>query len=102
MAGGEEAIKKLADIDAGRGFRDPEKGQGRELGESYRSAPPPVDTSTSVLSDADLADMNLTQAKQMEAQAKSLLAEAKRLQSEAKSMTPKKVKNVRTTKKTTA
>ena len=100
MAGGEEAVKKLADIDAGRGFADPEKNQGRELGDTYRSPPPPVNTSTSVLSDADLANMNLTQAKQMEAQAKTLLAEATRLKTEAKSLTPKKAKNVGTTKKT--
>ena len=103
MAGGEEAVKKLADIDAGRGFADPEKNQGRELGDTYRSPPPPpVNTSTSVLSDADLANMNLTQAKQMEAQAKTLLAEATRLKTEAKSLTPKKAKNVGTTKKTAA
>ncbi len=113
MAGGEEAIKKMAELDAGRGYVDPEKDQGREVGEAYRQTPPPVNSSVGgnqpasrdkVLSDIDLAEMNLTQAKQMEAQAKTLLAEATRLKSEAKSLKPKakKAKNVGKSKKTKA
>ena len=101
MEAGEEAIKALSDIDAGRGYADPSKKIGRDLGE-------PAETKTTVntsgvLTDADLAKANLDQAAKMEAQAKTLLAEAKRLKDEASSFAPKtKVKNVRATKKTAA
>ena len=103
MEGGEEAVKKLADIDAGRGYADPSKNRGsRELGEPKKAAESAVNTS-GVLTDADLAKANLDQAAKMETQAKTLLAEAKRLKEEASSFAPKtKAKNVRATKKTTA
>ena len=102
MEAGEEAIKAMADIDAGRGFADPKKSSGRELGEPKKAAESAVNTS-GVLTDADLAKANLDQAAKMEAQAKTLLAEAKRLKDEAKSFAPTpKAKNVRATKKTTA
>jgi hypothetical protein len=103
MEGGEEAVKKLADIDAGRGYADPSKKRGgRELGEPKKAAESAVNTS-GVLTDADLAKANLDQAAKMETQAKTLLAEAKRLKEEASSFAPKtKAKNVRATKKTTA
>ena len=101
MEGGEEAVKKMADIDAGRGFADPGK-KTRELGEPKRAVESAVNTS-GVLTDADLAKANLDQAAKMELQAKTLLAEAKRLKEEASSFAPKtKAKNVRATKKTTA
>ena len=119
MAGGDEAIKKMAEIDAGRGFADPEKEMGPELGEGYRQRPPAVNptqggnqastragavTGADVLSDADLANMNVEQAKQLESQAKTLMAEAKRLKAEATSLKPKakKAKNVGKSKKTKA
>lgn len=101
MEGGEEAVKKMADIDAGRGYADPEK-KTRELGEPKRAVESAVNTS-GVLTDADLAKANLDQAAKMEAQAKTLLAEAKRLKEEANSFAPTpKAKNVRKTKKDTA
>jgi hypothetical protein len=79
-------------------------------------------TTTGVLTDADLAKINLDQARQLETQAKSLRAEAQRLRAEAQQFMPakpapavkktvtkkapaaatKKVSNVRATKKTTA
>ena len=104
MEGGDEAVKKLADIDAGRGYADPskKKTEGRELGEPKKAAESAVNTS-GVLTDADIAKANLDQAAKMELQAKTLLAEAKRLKEEASSFAPKtKAKNVRATKKTTA
>lgn len=105
MESGQEAMKAMADIDAGRGFADPDKAtkkQGRELGEPKKAAESAVNTS-GVLTDADLAKANLDQAAKMEAQAKTLIAEAKRLKEEAKSFAPTpKAKNVRTTKKTAA
>ena len=94
LEAGGEAAQRLADIDSNRGTKGVLK-TGREVGE------PSVNTSSAVLSDADLAEQRLTQANKMEADAKSLLAEAKRLKDEAKSLTPK-AKNVRATKKATA
>lgn len=99
MEAGGEAAKKMADIDAGRGFADPSKTTSRDVGEP-KVAKKSVNTNEA-LSDADLAQQRLEQATRMEAEAKGLLAEAKRLKEEAKQLTPKKT-NVRTTKKTAA
>ena len=95
---GGEAAKRMADIDAGRGFADPEKKQGRDLGEPAKVETKRVNTNEA-LSDADLSSNLLEQANRMEADAKALLAEAKRLKEEAKQFTPaKKTTNGRTTK----
>jgi hypothetical protein len=101
-AGGAGA-KKMAEIDANRGYADPEKQKGRDLGEPASVEQKRVNTNEA-LTDADLAKLNLDQAASMEAQAKTLLAEAKRLKEEAKRFAPTKAKNVRTsnTKKATA
>jgi hypothetical protein len=99
MEGGEDAVKKLAELDASQGMRG-----GKEVGEPTKTTSASVNTtSADVLSDADIAKQRLDQATRMEAEANSLLAEAKRLKEEAKSLTPKKT-NVRktTTKKATA
>jgi hypothetical protein len=102
MEAGQEAVDALAKIDAGRGYADPSKNIGRELGEPKKVAESAVNTS-GVLTDADLANQRLDQATKMESQAKTLLAEAKRLKEEASSLAPKtKAKNVRATKKTAA
>lgn len=102
MEAGQEAVDAMAKIDAGRGYADPSKNIGRELGEPKKVAESAVNTS-GVLTDADLANQRLDQATKMELQAKTLLAEAKRLKEEASSLAPKtKAKNVRATKKTTA
>ncbi len=94
MEAGEEAVKKLSDIDNNRGIKGV-LSEGREVGEPAKTSAASVNT-TSVLSDADLAQQRLDQANRMEAEAKSLLAEAKRLKDEAKSLTPaKKTTNVR-------
>jgi hypothetical protein len=101
MEGSAEAAKKLADIDAGRGYADPSKNGSRDVGEPVKTEAA-VNTS-GVLTDADLANQRLDQATKMESQAKTLLAEAKRLKEEASSLAPKtKAKNVRATKKTIA
>jgi hypothetical protein len=101
MEGSAEAAKKLADIDAGRGYADPSKNGSRDVGEPVKTEAA-VNTS-GVLTDADLASQRLDQATKMESQAKTLLAEAKLLKEEASSLAPKtKAKNVRATKKTIA
>jgi hypothetical protein len=101
MEGGNEAVKKLADLDAGRGYADLNKTTSRDVGEPVKTQESSVNTS-GVLTDADLAQQRIDQATTMEAQANTLLAEAKRLKEEAKSLAPAKAKNVRATKKTTA
>lgn len=95
MEKGDEAVKKLAEMDASRGMAG-----GRDLGDPVKTSAASVNTN-SVLSDADIAKQRLDQATKMEAEAKSLLAEAKRLKEEANSLAPK-VKNVRTTTKKAA
>jgi hypothetical protein len=104
MAKGQDAVKRLAEIDNNAGYRDPEKNRKtRDIGEPANIPQQSVNTS-GVLSDADLAQINLDQAAAMKAQAKTLLAEAKRLEEEANQFAPKKKANVRkpTTKKATA
>lgn len=96
MEKGADAVKKMADIDAGRGYADPEK-KPRDLGEPVRAQAQKSVNTNKALSDADLAQQRLDQAVRMEAEAKSMLAEAKRLKEEAKTLAPKAT-NVRTTK----
>lgn len=96
MDKGADAVKKMADIDAGRGYADPEK-KLRDLGEPVRAQAQKSVNTNEALSDADLAQQRLAQAVRMEAEAKSLIAEAKRLKEEAKTLAPKAT-NVRTTK----
>jgi hypothetical protein len=117
MKKGEEAVKRLADIDKNAGLQTKKrKTEGREVGM------PPNNSSVSrtnidveatdsaaaylkgalnegVLSDADIAAQRLDQAKTMKAQAEQLLAEAKRLETEAKQLAP--AKNVKSKKTTT-
>jgi hypothetical protein len=114
MEKGEEAVKRLSEIDAGAGMSGKKKvREGREVGM------PPNNTSMSrtnidvdatdsaaayvkgaltdgVLDDAELAQQRLSQAASMQKQAEQLLAEAKRLTEEAKSLTP--AKNAKTTR----
>lgn len=120
MEKGEEAIKKMADLDKNTGMQTKKRRtEGREVGM------PPNNTSISrtnidveatdsaasylkgVLSDDDLAQQRLDQAAQMQQQAAQLLAEAKRLTEEAKSLTPAdngttKTKKTKTAKKQAA
>jgi len=109
MTKGEEALKRLQEIDSSRGMTSkqaPRRAQIQELGER-RTREAQGNTSAAemlsgMLSDTDLATQRLEQAQKMEASAHQLLAEAERLKAEAKSLSPK-VDNVGTkTKKTTA
>ena len=110
MAPGEEAVKKLAEIDSQRGMTtkpNTKKPVEKEVGVPPNSRAGEVDvsayTNSGVLSDADLAKQRRDQAAQMKLQAEQLLAEAKRLESEAKDLTPTSdVKRTKTKKATTA
>jgi hypothetical protein len=108
MNKGEQAVKRLADLDKEAGMQTKKVRQGREVGM------PPNNTSVSrtnidvdatdnaaayikgVLSDNDLAAQRLSQAEQMKAQAAQLIAEATRLEAEASTLKP--AKNVKTTR----
>jgi hypothetical protein len=107
MQKGEEAVKKLQDMDASRGMsgkQKPRRAEIQEVGErrtrEAQGNTSAADMLSGMLSDSDLASQRLEQAQKMEASAKQLLAEAERLKAEAQSLSPK-VDNVGTeTKKT--
>jgi hypothetical protein len=111
MAQGEEAIKRLAELDAGAGLgngtgvkRRPVVREGREVGMPPNSLAQPVAPSSpeaiaaSVLTDADLAHQRIAQAEKMRASAAQLLAEAERLSKEAADLNPGLKVNVKKTK----
>jgi hypothetical protein len=118
MAQGEEAVKRLADIDKNAGMTTKKrKTEGREVGmppNNLSASRTNIDVeatdsaasylkgalSEGALSDQDIAAQRLSQAEAMQKQAEQLLAEAKRLTAEAKSLTP--AKNVTTKTKKTA
>lgn len=110
MKKGEDAIKRLAEMDANKGLvnkkRKPEQ---KELGVPPSSRTQPaevVDTPIGgVLSDTDLARSRLAQAELMKKNAATMLAEADRLLQEATNLDPSinvsKPQNVATKKKKT-
>lgn len=108
MTKGEEALKKLQELDASRGMtgkQAPRRAEIKEVGER-RTREAQGNTSAAemlsgLLSDSDLATQRLEQAQKMEASAKQLLAEAERLKAEAQNLSPK-VDNVGTKTKKTA
>jgi hypothetical protein len=108
MTKGEEALKRLQEIDSNRGMtgkQAPRRAEIQEIGER-RTREAQGNTSAAemlsgMLSDSDLAAQRLEQAQKMEASAKQLLAEAERLKAEAQSLSPK-VNDVGTKTKKTA
>jgi hypothetical protein len=91
MQQGEEAVRKLAQLDESRGMQSPADVARRLRGdkERYEKAtqnPPVVPVSDGLLGDSALANNLRQQAARMEAEAKGLLAESARLQQEANEM----------------
>lgn len=89
---GDEAVKKMADMDKRLGMQSPVN-----LARQMQGQP-------AALSDADIAKQRLDQATKMEAEANGLLAEATRLKAEAAALNPalaqpEPVKSVKKTKK---
>lgn len=101
MEQGEEAIKRMAEIDSQRGMGGP---RPTKTGEKEVGVPPNTRAGevqlpeSGVLSDSDLAAQRLTQAATMKQQAEQLLAEAKRLETEANELNPTNVKTTRAKK----
>ena len=82
MKQGEEATRKLADMDKNLGMTNSRDVVNKLRGNQKQpEATPPV--GNGVLSDAALAQQRIQQAKKFEMEAKSLLSEAKRLMEEA-------------------
>lgn len=79
MSQGETAIRRLAEIDAQAGMRDPKKSE--HLATQYQNATPQV------LDDHTLGKNLETQAGDLERQAQSLLSEAARLREQAQTLT---------------
>lgn len=87
MAKGEDAVRRLAEIDASRGLQDPKDVAKRMRGESTVKLPGDKKQPTSdILGNTDLAANLRGQAAKMSAEAKGLLAEAERLLGEAASL----------------
>jgi hypothetical protein len=84
---GEDAVKRMAELDQSRGMQDPADVARRMRG-SQGKQPPVVASSGDALGDASLAKQRIEQAQKMEREAKGLLAEAQRLTTEAQTLDP--------------
>jgi DNA repair exonuclease SbcCD ATPase subunit len=83
---GEDAVKRMAELDQSRGLQDPADVARRMRGQ--KGQPPVVAPSGDALGDASLAKQRIEQAQKMEREAKGLLAEAQRLTTEAQTLDP--------------
>ena len=110
MKKGEDAIKRLAEMDDSKGFTGKKKkAEPQEVGVPPSSRTRPAEVAPmagldGVLSDTDLAKSRLAQAEMMKKNAAMMLAEAEKLTQEAQQLDPTiNNKNVGTTakKKTT-
>ena len=85
---GEDAVKKLAEMDASLGLQDPRDVARRMRGDKETKSN--VQSTGDVLGDTQLANNLRSQAQRMVAEAKGLMAEAERLNKEAESLNPSK------------
>ena len=88
MQQGEQAVKKLAEMDASRGLQDPVDVARRMRGETPEPSKPPrgIVGNNDVMGDSVIANNLRNQAQRMAAEAKGLLAESDRLMKEAAQM----------------
>jgi molybdopterin synthase catalytic subunit len=87
MKQGEEAVKKLAEMDSSRGLQDPKDVARRMRGDKKETLPVKSGVA-GTLDDSSLANNLRQQAAKMTAEAKGLMAEADRLLKEAATMDP--------------
>ena len=102
MAKGEDAVKRMADLDANKGMIGKKKTDIREVGvpnNTRSTVAPPSQPNTAVLSDADLARDRINQAATMKTNAEQMLKEAERLLTEAAALDPTTTTNASKTKK---
>ena len=109
MEKGEEATQRLAEMDAQAGIRDPAKSLSKlaktPIGDTLREEEvvPITASQNSVLTDATIAQGQISQANAMAADAERLLNEAKNLRDEAYTLAPElKPKATRKPRKATA
>lgn len=95
MKQGEEAVKKLAEMDASMGLQDPIDVAKRLRGNKKSE---PVVATGDILGDQTLASNLRQQAERMDREAKGLMAEAQRLLKEAATLDPVKAKPEKTVK----
>ena len=96
MESGDQALKRLQDIDKNTGFVDPaqkrkaeaEYKRSQERGVTAPPVAPLVSSADSALDDKALAMNMLNQAKRMEIEAKGMIAEAARMKKDAQRMNP--------------
>lgn len=91
MSKGEEAVRKLKEMDESRGLQDPKDIARRMREQTARDQAgrePVRASSPDVYGDTELARQRLTQAEKMAAEARGLLAESERLRTEAYGMDP--------------
>jgi len=89
MKTGEEAVKRLAELDSNRGMTGRVKQRddfGREVGAPVTQNYVAGSDAAKALDDASLAKDRVAQAERMEREARGLLAESARLKAEAESM----------------
>lgn len=98
MKQGEDAVKRLAEMDKSMGLQDPADVARRMRGDKM----PPMQGSNDALGDSALAQQRLQQANKMAAEARGLLAESERLMAEAHQMDPSLAPKPTKAKKTTA
>ena len=89
MSKGEEAIKRMREIDNSRGLQDP-KDIARRMNDAKKAqqTSPIVATTDDVFGDLELPRSRLQQSEKMAAEARGLLAESERLAQEAYGMDP--------------
>jgi hypothetical protein len=83
MQQGEDAVRRLAEMDKSMGLQDP-----ADVVRRMRGPQSNVQGSGDILGDTSLAQQRIEQAQKMEREAQGLLAESKRLMEEAKSLDP--------------
>lgn len=88
MKQGEEATRKLAEMDKSLGLQDPQDVVRRMRGPQPEKGTQPVVASGDAMGDAQIANSLRQQAAKMAAEAKGLLAESDRLLKEASSLDP--------------
>jgi len=105
MDKGEEAIKKMADLDKNAGM-SAKRREPREVGMPSNTRSQAAESTnvsvTDVLTDDQLAAQRVAQAAKMKLEAQQMLAEAARLEAEAASFTPTTANGKSTTKKATS
>ena len=83
MKQGENAVKRLAELDKSLGLQDP-----ADVARRMRGNPEALQGTSDTLGDSTLAQQRLQQAQKMAAEARGLLAESERLMAEAHTMDP--------------